>query len=130
TVTYRVIVPDNVTLDIRTTSGNVSLRGYRGSAHVTTGGGAIDISSYCGNVLDARSGAGAINVTADCAPPRMSRRATTGAIRTVMPPGRYDLDVESSSGDVQVRGVQDTDDAPYAVQALSASGDITVEGRS
>src|ERR1700754_4421442 len=30
TVTYRVIVPDNVALDIRTTSGNVSLRGYRG----------------------------------------------------------------------------------------------------
>src|SRR3954451_16357416 len=35
-VAYRVTVPDNVTLDIRTTAGNVTLRGYRGSAMVTT----------------------------------------------------------------------------------------------
>ena len=60
TVAYRVIVPDNVALDIRTSGGNVTLRGYRGSARVTTGGGAIDISGYCGNSLDARAGGGDI----------------------------------------------------------------------
>src|SRR3954471_24668898 len=130
TVTYRVIVPDNVALDIHTTTGNVSLRGYRGSAHVATGAGKVDISGYCGNALDARTSEGSIAVTANCAPPRMSLRSGSGAIRAVMPPGRYDLDVESTTGDERVRGVQATQDAPYVVQVLSASGDVSVAGRS
>jgi hypothetical protein len=130
TVAYRVIVPDNVALDIRTTTGNVSLRSYRGTARVTTTAGAIDISSYCGNSLDARSGAGAIAVSANCSPPRMSLRSGTGEIRAVMPPGSYDLDAESTSGSEVVRGVDARSDAPYVVQVLSASGDVSVEGRS
>jgi hypothetical protein len=47
-----------------------------------------------------------------------------------MPAGRYDLDSETSSGEETVRGVIARPDAPYAVQLLSASGDLTVEGRS
>ena len=129
-VAYRVIVPDNVALDIRTTSGHVSLRGFRGSARVATTRGAIDISGYCGNSLDARAGAGRISVAANCAPPRMSLRSGSGAIRAVMPPGRYDLDAESTSGSEVVRGIDARSDAPYAVQVLSASGDVSVEGRS
>jgi hypothetical protein len=129
TVTYRVIVPDNVALDIRTTTGNVSLRGFRGSARIATGAGKVDIAGYCGNSLDARTGAGAINVAAACAPPRMVLRSGSGAIDAAMPPGRYDLDAESTSGRERVRGVQATADAPYVVQVLSASGDVSVDGR-
>ena len=72
TVDHRVVVPDNVALDIRTSGGRVSLRGYRGSARILTGSGAIDISGYCGNSLDARAGGGDITVEAACAPPRLS----------------------------------------------------------
>jgi hypothetical protein len=128
-VSYRVVVPDNVGLEIRTTYGDVSLRGYRGSAQITSGAGGIDISGYCGNSLDARAGSGAIAVQAECAPPRMSLRTASGAIRAVMPTGRYDLDAESES-DVLVRGVIARPDAPYSVQVLSGSGAVTVEGRS
>jgi hypothetical protein len=128
-VSYRVVVPDNVGLQVRTTYGDVSLRGYRGSAQITSGAGHINISGYCGNSLDARAGSGAIAVQADCAPPRMSLRTASGAIRVVMPAGRYDLDVESES-DVLVRGVIARPDAPYSVQVLSGSGAVTVEGRS
>src|SRR3954452_17668553 len=130
TVAYRVVVPDNVGLDIRTTSGSVSLRGYRGSARVSTGEGGIEISGYCGNALDARAGAGGITLQAACAPPRMTLRTGSGAINAVMPAGRYDLDAESSSGHASVRGVTPRSDAPYSVQVLSGSGDVSVEGRS
>lgn len=129
-VAFRVVVPDNVALDIRTTGGDVSLRGYRGSARVSTGAGRIDIAGYCGNSLDARAGRGAIAVQAVCAPPRMSLRTGSGAIRATMPPGRYDLDAESTSGDELVRGITVRPDAPYAVQVLSGSGDVRVEGRA
>ena len=60
----------------------------------------------------------------------MSLRSGSGAIRAVMPPGRYDLDAESTSGSESVRGVDARSDAPYALQVLSAAGDVSVEGRS
>jgi Putative adhesin len=129
-VSYRVVVPDNVALDISTTSGNVSLRGYRGSARINTGDGEIDIAGYCGNSLDARAGDGDIALEAACAPPRLSLRSGSGSIHAVLPSGRYDLDAESTSGRESVRGLTPRADAPYAVQVLSASGDVSVEGRS
>jgi hypothetical protein len=130
TVDHRVIVPDNVTLDIRTTSGDVSLNGYRGTARIVTGDGEVDIAGYCGNSLEARAGSGDIDLEAACAPPRMSLRATSGSIHAVLPTGRYDLDAESSSGRESVRGLTPRADAPYSVQVLSQSGDVDVEGQS
>ena len=125
-----MIVPDNVALDIRTTGGNVTLRGYRGSARITTGGGKVDISGYCGNSLDARAGDGDITLEAACAPPQLSLRSGSGSIHAVLPPGRYNLDAESTSGSESVRGLTPRSDAPYSVQVLSASGDVSVEGQS
>jgi hypothetical protein len=129
-VAYRVIVPDNVALDIRTTSGTVALRGYRGTAKVSTTSGAIDISGYCGNALDARTAAGTVTLDATCAPPQTLLRAATGDVRARVPAGRYAIDAETSSGDAHLRGVTDDDDAPYSIQVLSGSGDVDLEGRS
>ncbi len=130
TVDYRVVVPDNIAVDIRTTDGDVSLRGYRGTAKVATDAGRIDISGYCGNSLDARAGAGDIALDASCAPPQLSMRSSSGSIRAVLPAGRYDIDAETNSGKANVRGITARDDAPYSIQVLSGSGDIDVQGRS
>jgi len=129
-VAYRVVVPDNVALDVRTTGGSVTLHGYRGSARVSTESGAIAISGYCGNALEARAGAGTIALDAACAPPRLTLRSDSGAIRAVLPSGRYDLDAESGSGRATVHGVLARADAPYSVQVLSNQGDVDVRGRS
>jgi hypothetical protein len=130
TVAYRVQVPDNVAVTIRTTGGKVALRGYRGSAKVTTTRGEIDIAGYCGNSLDARAGAGAIDLEASCAPPQLSLRSASGDVHATLPAGRYDIDAESTSGKAQVNGITARDDAPYSVQVLSASGDVVVQGRA
>jgi hypothetical protein len=129
-VDYRVIVPDNLAVDVRTSGGNVTFRGFRGSAKVTTAGGEIDISGYCGNSLDARAGSGDIVLETSCAPPQLSMRSGSGSIHAVLPSGRYDIDAESTSGDASVRGITARDDAPYSVQVFSGSGDVDVEGRS
>jgi hypothetical protein len=129
-VDYRVVVPDNVALEIRTTTGNVALRGYRGTARVSSTSGQIDIAGYCGNALDARAGDGSITFDAICAPPQTSLRAGSGSVHATLPAGRYDIDAESASGDERVRGIVPRDDAPYSVQVLSGSGDVEVEGRS
>src|SRR4051794_8348465 len=130
TVDYRVVVPDNVAVDVRTNGGDVTFRGFRGSAKVATSSGQIDISGYCGNSLDARAGAGDIALEASCAPPRLSVRSDSGSIRAVLPAGRYAIDAETDSGEANVRGITARDDAPYSIQVLSGSGDIDVVGRS
>lgn len=126
-VSYRVTVPDNVPVDIRTGSGTVHLRGYRGSARLATNTGDVKVDAFCGQSLQARSERGSIDAGTACAPPQLSLRSTTGAVRAVVPPGRYQVDAESTSGSSAIRGISTADQAPFAIQALSSSGDVVVE---
>jgi hypothetical protein len=127
-VRYRVVVPDNVPLTIRTTDGTVRFRGYRGSARVTTERGDIDITGFCGFSLQARAdGGGDIDASTACPPPQLSLRTTTGAVRAQVPVGRYRVDASTSGGRAQVRGVTVDAGAPFAIQALSGSGAVSVE---
>jgi Putative adhesin len=128
-VRYRVVVPDNVPVDIRTGRGRVSFRDYRGSARVTTRSGDIDIAGFCGFSLQARADSGRIDVAAGCPPQQLSLRSSTGSIQAVVPAGRYQVDATSASGHRAVRGIDARGDAPFAIQALSSSGDVLVEGR-
>jgi len=128
-VSYRVVVPDNVPVDVRTSGGNVTLSGYRGSARVVTDDGRVTVGGYCGNSLELRTGSGDVAASAECAPPRLVVRTGTGDARAVVPDGRYDVDAESTSGRAAIRGLTPSPDAPYTIQALSGSGDVSVEGR-
>jgi hypothetical protein len=126
---YRLVVPDNVPVVVRTDGGTVRLRGYRGSARVTTRSGAIDIESFCGFSLQARAESGDIVARSACAPQLMSLRSTDGNVRATVPPGRYQVEAESAAGSAHVSGLAAVADAPYSIQALSSSGDVVVEGQ-
>jgi hypothetical protein len=128
-VSYRVVVPDNVPVTVRTGSGTVRFQGYRGSARVTTRSGDIAIAGFCGFSLQARAESGDIAASAACAPQQLTLRSTQGSVRVSVPPGRYQVEAESASGRHSVRGLDAAPDAPFAIQALSSSGDVTVEGR-
>jgi len=128
-VRYRVVVPDNVPVIVRTTGGTVRFRGYRGSARVTTRSGDIDIGAFCGFSLDARAESGDVTASAACAPQQLSLRSTSGSVRASVPPGRYRVEAESASGTHRVLGVASVSDAPFSIQALSSSGDVLVEAR-
>jgi len=126
---YRLVVPDNVPVDVRATSGRVRLRSYRGSARLTTRSGDIDVAGFCGFSLQARAESGDIATTAACAPQRLSLRSTNGSVNAIVPPGRYQVEAESTNGDERISGVAAVTDAPFSIQALSSSGDVRVEGR-
>jgi hypothetical protein len=128
-VRYRIVVPDDVPVDVRTGSGTVRFRGYRGSAQVTTGSGDVDVTGFCGFSLDARARSGDVTADAACAPQQLSLRSTTGTVHALVPAGRYRVDAESASGRHDVRRLAAAADAPFAIQALSSSGDVIVEGR-
>jgi len=124
---FRLIVPDNVPVKIRTESGDVRFDGYRGSIDVSTESGDVTIRSYCGFSLDVRTRSGDISSAASCAPQSLTLRSTSGPIRSIVPAGRYRVDVETTSGRRLVRGVIAAEDAPYTIQVLSTSGDVTLE---
>jgi hypothetical protein len=123
---YRLSVPNNVPISVVTGSGDVDLSGFRGSARIATRTGNIAASSFCGFLLDARAESGDVSATAACAPERLELRSRTGDVRGVVPPGRYRVDAESDEGSRTVRGVTEADDAPFQIQALSTSGDVSV----
>lgn len=122
--TYRLTVPNNVAVNVRTGSGDVRLDGFRGSAQIDTGTGDIAADSYCGFVLRARAVSGDVSATASCAPERLELRTRTGRVRAVVPAGRYRIDADSDEGRRNVRGLTGTDDAPFQILALSGTGDV------
>jgi hypothetical protein len=125
---YRLVVPDNVPVRVKTSSGDVSFEAYRGSVDVSTESGDVRVERYCGFSLDERTRSGEIDSGASCAPQSLTLRSTSGPIRSVVPPGRYRVDVETTGGERLVRGVIAADDAPYTIQLLSTSGDVALEG--
>jgi hypothetical protein len=128
-VRHRLVVPDNVPVEVRTDTGTVRFSGYRGSGTVRTRTGAIRVEGFCGFSLQARSDSGDIAADAACAPQQLVLRSTSGDVRAVVPDGRYRVDADSSSGRAVVRGVRTAQDGPFGVDASSSSGDVTVEAR-
>jgi hypothetical protein len=121
---YRLTVPNNVAVTVRTGSGSVRLRGFRGSAQIDTGTGDIAADAYCGFLLRARTDSGDVSATTSCATDRLELRSRTGQVRAVVPPGRYRIDADSDEGDRRVRGLSAADSAPFQIQALSSTGDV------
>jgi Putative adhesin len=125
--TYRLTVPNNVPITVRTASGDVQLAGFRGSARIDTETGDIAASSFCGFMLHARADRGDVSARAACAPERLELRSRTGDVEAVVPPGRYRIDAGSDDGSRTLRGLLPVEDAPFEILALSSAGDVRVE---
>jgi hypothetical protein len=129
-VSYRVAVPDNVPVTVRTSTGTVRVGALRASADVVTDSGDVVVNAFCGFRLSARSRVGDLRASTDCSPERMELRSTDGDVRAFVPPGRYRIDASSDTGRRRVRGLTATDDAPFLIQALSTRGAVEVQGGS
>ena len=124
---FRIAVPDNVLVNVRTTSGRVAISSLNASARVATSSGAVAIDGFCGFTLVVTSASGDVGAGADCSPERMELRSGSGDVRAVVPAARYSIDAQSDTGEVRTRGLVPSEDAPFQIQALSTSGDVTVE---
>jgi hypothetical protein len=126
TSSYRLRIPDNVPVTVRTTGGDVTSSGYRGSATVDTRRGSVDFDGWCGNSLQIRADSGDVRAVTSCPPQRLQLRSRTGSVDALVPPGRYRIDADSDEGSRTVRGLTAGEDAPFSIQALSTSGDVHV----
>jgi hypothetical protein len=127
---YRLTVPDNVPLEIQTSSGAVNVTGVRASVTVNTASGPIAAAGFCGFLLRASSDSGNIRAISECSADRLELRSRAGDVRAIVPSGRYQIDAQSESGSSRVRGLSNSADAPFQIQALSTSGDVSVEAES
>ncbi len=123
---YRVVVPNDVPISIRTERGNIRLDGYRGSADIATDSGSIKVEDYCGFVLGAASASGDVAVSSACSPERLTLRSDSGDVAATVPSGDYRIQAASGAGDTTVRGLTDDDGAPWAIEALSNTGDVSL----
>jgi len=107
---YRVEVPRDVTVDVRTYSGDVDIDGITGRQ--------IDARSYVGDVhVDAaRKG----DITA---------HTNVGDVDVELPRGTYAVDSDTAVGDSDVDGVVDSDRAQHAIDARTDVGDVDVTAR-
>ena len=86
---YRLTVPDNVPVTVRTGAGDVRFNRYRGSARIDTEAGDIAVAAFCGFALQARAETGHVSASAACPPERLmlrsaiGRRARGGAARAL-----------------------------------------------
>jgi hypothetical protein len=124
---YRVSVPDNIPVTVRTSSGDVRFSAYRGSASIATTTGDIDVGGYCGFRLQARAESGDVRASTSCSPERLVLRSRSGDVHAIVPAGRYRVDADTDGGERRVSGLAPADDAPFSIQALSGSGDVDVE---
>ncbi len=127
---YRIDVPNDVPISIRAERGNIRLDGYRGSADIATDTGAIDVEGYCGFVLGAASASGNVTVTSACSPERLALRSDSGDVSATVPAGNYRIQAASNGGGTSVNGLVDDDGAPWAIQALSNTGNVSVSASS
>ena len=127
---YRLTIPASVSVTVAAARGDVRLAGFSGSADVSTRGGSIVADAFCGFVLRATAKGGDVDVRTACSPERLELRTDTGDVTVTVPPSRYSVDADTNGGRVSVRGVVRRDDAPWRIQALSDSGDVTVRGGS
>jgi hypothetical protein len=125
--TYRLSVPDNVPVTVRTGSGDVRFARFRGSASVTTDSGDVAVATFCGFLLQVRTDTGDVQAGSACPLERMTLRSRAGDVRAIVPAGRYRVEAESDAGRSLVSGVEPVDESPYQVQARSSGGDVRVE---
>ena len=128
---YRLTVPDNVPLEIETTGGSVQrvARARLGPDQQRQGHDRAPPASAASCCARARTPA-TCSAASECSADRLELRSRTGDVHATVPAGRYQIDAQSDSGTTRIRGLSDSDDAPFQIQALSTSGDVTVEAAS
>ncbi len=125
---YELAVPETVTVEVHTTSGNVRLTGFRGTAVVQTRAGDVNVDAYCGFDLAAITGSGDVRIAAACSPAHLSVRTRSGDAVALVPPGRYRINAASGSGPAHVNGVTNDRHAPFTIDMRSRRGSITIGG--
>lgn len=146
TVDLALDVPRGVAVEVKSTTGDVSVRDVDGDvvARTTTGDatltdlvGALAVDVTTGQVVGRGLESPTVAVTVTTGDidlvhqddfTRIVAATTTGHVRILVPGGTYDVTAENSTGTVEITGLVDDPDATSEIIATTTTGNIEVTG--
>jgi hypothetical protein len=144
-VSLDITVPADVTLQVSTLSGSVTLHGVTGDVNTRTLSGSIDLEGLGGAVaartdsgeisadallsgnVTAQAGSGSVQLDFAAAPDRVSALVGSGSVDVVVPRGqRYRVGGQTGSGSRDIDPLVQDATATRTVDVSSGSGSVSV----
>lgn len=124
-VDYRVLLPRAASVDLRTSGGDITLRGTRGAIAAETSGGDVEVTDCAARSVRAKTSGGNVDLALAAAPDEVSGRTSGGNITIRLPKGSYAVDASTSGGHRRVAVPVDGRSA-HKVTARTSGGDVSV----
>lgn len=141
---YTLEVPAGVSVQARTSTGDITITDISGPLHLTTSTGDVRVTGADGELqlrsstgdvvateltsdtVDASTDTGDVRLTLSTAPRTVTARTSTGDVHIVVPEGQaYRVEAQTSTGDTGVT-VQRNDTSSRSIVARTSTGDIDV----
>lgn len=124
-VAYRVLLPRDASVDLRTSGGDITARGATGGIAAETSGGDITVEDSTARRATARTSGGDVDLALSSAPDEVSGRTSGGNVTIRLPKGSYAVDATTSGGNSKVSVPTDKSSA-HKVTARTSGGDVSV----
>ncbi|MFE6742058.1 DUF4097 family beta strand repeat-containing protein [Streptomyces tubercidicus] len=124
-VAYRVLLPRDASVDLRTSGGDITVRGATGGIAAETSGGDITVEDSTARRAKARTSGGDVDLALSSAPDEVSGRTSGGDVTIRLPKGSYAVDARTSGGSSKVSVPTDKSSA-HKVTARTSGGDVSV----
>ncbi|MCK7626706.1 DUF4097 domain-containing protein [Streptomyces sp. RS10V-4] len=124
-VAYRVLLPRDASVDLRTSGGNITVRGASGGITAQTSGGDITVEDTTARTAKARTSGGNVEMTLGAVPDEVSGRTSGGDVTIHVPRSTYAVDAGTSGGSRKV-SVPSDEDSAHKISARTSGGDVSV----
>ncbi|MGA4879008.1 DUF4097 domain-containing protein [Streptomyces lydicamycinicus] len=124
-VAYRVLLPRDASVDLRTSGGDITVRGATGGIAAETSGGDITVKDSTARTAKARTSGGDVDLALSSAPDEISGRTSGGNVTIRLPKGSYAVEATTSGGNRKVSVPTDKGSA-HKVTARTSGGDVSV----
>ncbi|MEU9113094.1 DUF4097 family beta strand repeat-containing protein [Streptomyces sp. NPDC048483] len=125
-VSYRVLLPRNAAVDLRTSGGDVTVRGTSGPISAETSGGDITVADSTARKAKVKTSGGDVELTLAAVPDEVSGQTSGGDVTIRVPKGSYAVDA-STSGGTRTVSVPTDGGSAHKIAAKTSGGDVTVE---
>jgi hypothetical protein len=143
-VDYTLAVPEGVSVDAHTSTGDINVRNIRGELRLSTSTGDIDVagaaaaltlrtstgditaSGLTSSTVEADTGTGGVTLSLATEPTSVSVQTSTGDVRVVVPGNEsYRVRTHTGTGDINTT-VRSNDDSSRSITVGTGTGDIDI----
>lgn len=129
-VSFQVTIPPGLSVDARSSAGDIKVSGVTGDIRLNTSGGDVHATDLGSNSVDARSSAGDVELTFDSPPATVTAHSSAGDVNVWLPrvDGGYRVRAGTSAGKQTVEVPTDPE-STRVIDATTSAGDVSVKSR-